>query len=311
MEVPGFTPGTEEAADDPQLRSLRAVWLSMPDEEPPQRGLAELMAAARVKAEEMAKPSLWQRIVALLRRPPVMALATVLVLIGGAVFIGQRRDKMQAEAPVATEHARDTYAGSAAVAPTTPVASGEGAVGGVPVAEPTPSPVTSVDAEQQKPESAKAERPRRPARRPTPSAKEMSRFEATTVEKPRVNDEKSAKGKHEEKLELELTQPTRGIAGGGGGARGDDRDKPVVVDSLASESPAESEPSTAPKAATQAPPPEQPTSRSAQYLAQARSAAARGDCAAVRVLMKRVAAEDAAVYRKAVASDAALKKCME
>ena len=42
--------------DDPQLKSLRAVWLSLPDEDPPERGLSELMAAARVKAEAMAKP---------------------------------------------------------------------------------------------------------------------------------------------------------------------------------------------------------------------------------------------------------------
>ena len=34
----------DDGADDPQLSSLRAVWLSMPDEEPPQRGLAELTA---------------------------------------------------------------------------------------------------------------------------------------------------------------------------------------------------------------------------------------------------------------------------
>ena len=88
---------SDEADDDPQLKSLRAVWLSMPDEDPPERGLAELMAAARVKAEKMTQPSLWQRIKALMLRPPMLALATVLVLIGGAVFLGQRRDKLAHE----------------------------------------------------------------------------------------------------------------------------------------------------------------------------------------------------------------------
>ena len=53
----------------------------------------------------------------------------------------------------------------------------------------------------------------------------------------------------------------------------------------------------------------QPT-RAPQYVVQAKAAAARGDCAAARVLMKRVAKDDAALHRKAIASDAALKKCI-
>jgi hypothetical protein len=52
------------------------------------------------------------------------------------------------------------------------------------------------------------------------------------------------------------------------------------------------------------------SSRAPQYLAQARVAASRGDCAAVRTLMKRVAKEDAAAYRKALANDPALNKCV-
>ena len=37
-------------------------WLSLPDEEPPERGLGELMAAARAKAEIMARPPWWKRV---------------------------------------------------------------------------------------------------------------------------------------------------------------------------------------------------------------------------------------------------------
>ena len=37
-------------------------WLSLPDEDPPERGFAELMAAARAKAEMMANPPWWKRL---------------------------------------------------------------------------------------------------------------------------------------------------------------------------------------------------------------------------------------------------------
>ena len=39
----------DEDPDDPQLKSLRAVWLSMrdSDEDPPDSGVSALMAAAR------------------------------------------------------------------------------------------------------------------------------------------------------------------------------------------------------------------------------------------------------------------------
>jgi hypothetical protein len=92
--------------DDAKLRSLRAVWLAMPDEDPPERGLDALMAAARTKATQMAEgsselpqsqPSWWEKFVAGFRRPAVLALATVLVLVAGAVFVGNRG--MKASAP--------------------------------------------------------------------------------------------------------------------------------------------------------------------------------------------------------------------
>src|SRR5580692_8580509 len=71
--------------DDPQLRSMRAAWRSLPDEDPPERGLAELMAAARQQATVMAdaRAPWWK----MLLRPPVLALATVLVLLGGVFAV--------------------------------------------------------------------------------------------------------------------------------------------------------------------------------------------------------------------------------
>src|SRR5215470_8375459 len=52
-----------EADDYPEierLRGLRAAFRAMPDEDPSDRGLAELMAAARAKADEMKPTPWWQ-----------------------------------------------------------------------------------------------------------------------------------------------------------------------------------------------------------------------------------------------------------
>lgn len=100
-----------ERDDDLELRSMRMVWLAMRDEDPPERGLAELLAAAREKAEAMqVRPTLWQRVVAGLRRPPALAFATVLVLVGGAVLLGRRGVEVSPPMQVAAPGA----AGSAA-----------------------------------------------------------------------------------------------------------------------------------------------------------------------------------------------------
>lgn len=97
------------ADEDPKVRAMRAVWMSMREEDPPQRGLAELLAAAREKAAAMEpQPSLWQRMIAGLRRAPVLALATVLVLLGGAVFFTRRSERMQPEMVTAPPPAATT-----------------------------------------------------------------------------------------------------------------------------------------------------------------------------------------------------------
>lgn len=77
----------------------RKPWLSLPDEDPPERGLAELLAAARVKAEVMANPPWWKRLLAVMRRPPVLALATVVVLVGGVIVVGRHHDEAASPAP--------------------------------------------------------------------------------------------------------------------------------------------------------------------------------------------------------------------
>ncbi|MGH9887375.1 MAG: hypothetical protein ACREBE_17735, partial [bacterium] len=82
---------TEDDADadtTAQLRAMRSVWLSMRDEAPPDGGLVDLLSAARAKAETLrARPTLRQRLAAWVRRPPALAFATVVVLVGGAVLV--------------------------------------------------------------------------------------------------------------------------------------------------------------------------------------------------------------------------------
>lgn len=87
----GADAGADLDPDAPGLEAMRAVWLEMRDEAPPERGMAELLAAARRKAAALRPgPTLWQRLLAATRRPAVLALATAVVLIGGAVVVGRR-----------------------------------------------------------------------------------------------------------------------------------------------------------------------------------------------------------------------------
>lgn len=89
-----------EDDDDPQLKSLRQVWLSMRDEDPSSSGLDALMTAARSQVEVVAKPSLWQRIGTALRRPPMLALATVMILLAGVVIFTRHGYELE-KAPTA------------------------------------------------------------------------------------------------------------------------------------------------------------------------------------------------------------------
>ena len=119
----------EEDPDDPQLKALRAVWLAMrdSDEDPPDSGVSALMAAARSQASLMtAKPPWWKRLFEQLRRPPVLALASLLVLIGGAVLITKHDDleKAPTTAPVRQKElpARNLDVGGGVPATLTPEA---------------------------------------------------------------------------------------------------------------------------------------------------------------------------------------------
>jgi hypothetical protein len=309
-ESTGFTPGGEDSDDDPQLSSLRSVWLAMPDEDPPARGMAELMAAARVKAEEMAKPSLWQRVMAALRRPPVLAFATVVVLVGGAALIGQRGDKMEAEPPslrAEQDRALEQSMAPAGSAVSAAAPESTGAAAAAPAEEVAPEPALAPPPAPTKAEKAPVNRRttglKRDEAKPTSEAKKTApKPAAPTRAAPRADDtlnlhEGYDRGGSTDKRAYE----SEAVVGGA-----------TAADSTAPAPPSTTAPSTedsAPKT-TSSPAGSSRATRTAQYLAQAKSAAARGDCAAARALMKRVANEDAAAHEKALASDASLSKCL-
>ena len=106
--------------EDAHLRALRSVWLSLPDEDPPNAGLAELMAAARARAEVLAQPPRWRRLFVQLRKPPILAFATLLVVVGGAIAIGRHSDTVDQSGPVTAPAAPATPASRAKEAPASP-----------------------------------------------------------------------------------------------------------------------------------------------------------------------------------------------
>lgn len=319
----------DEGDDDPQLGGLRAMWLAMPDEDPPARGLAELMAAARVKAEEMAQPSLWQRIVAMIRRPPMLALATLVVLVAGAVLVGNRKDKL-AEVPPVTEQ---TLAPESAEMMAEPAA----AAG---------------------PEPVQAQAPAMPDTGP-PSAATGSEAPSTlgnAREESRPGDEeRAALRTHGSKGIVAPARKAKAAKSGGedlgdgrGTSTGDLAKEDTPRETKKSEPPPKAyasseklliaEPAAPPEEPRMqvggaSPPPSAETTAApagevyadvvssagktkqqvvgaAQLHAQARTAASRNDCAAAKVIAQRIAKQDPAYYRANVTKDAALGKCI-
>ena len=276
-----------------ELKSLRSVWVSMreSDEDPPDRGLAALMAAAREKASELAEPpraSWWQKILATLRRPPVLALASVTVLLGGALFVMQRSDKLASEsapAPALEEKAQRD------VAPSPPSAGASEVPAAIAQPDPAPPPAEvktppprAVKPPRTRPASPPPEEPAKPspqggglilhdkpdldaelATKPEPATttrttrapvRKTESVDATTTDAFGSNDVKAA------------TQ-----TGDEGGA---DRGKLVT-----------------------------------QLVKQCESAAARGDCAAVRVIAGRIKSEDASAYSQRVMRNSSIARCLD
>jgi hypothetical protein len=306
--------------DDAGVKSMRAVWLSMRDEEPPAAGMSALLAAAREKAEQMTKPSWFERAAAFLKRPPALAFATVMVLIGGAVLVTRNTDK-KTESEVSN------------AAPMTP----------------EPAEVRSRDTAAQQPQMAPADEMTPPTVNPHAgmgSGAVATPIEAPPPEKPAVKKpkeklahkdlEKEAPPKLDALEDKKPDKPTKTVKGPKvefGGVR-----EGGVVDSrgdgagttLGTDSPT---PSMDPTTPPPPPPPKPPTAKQEsvdeeldtvtvtgskkpttppveQLARQAESAATRGDCAAVKVIVARIKKQDESYYKTRVATNAAIKKCL-
>ena len=309
--------------DDPQLRSLRAVWLSLPEEEPPERGLAELMAAARAKAEIMARPAWWRRVLDVLRRPPVLALATVIVLIGGAVLVGKEKDAIEVESRPAA------VTGSAPAAPSTGSGSATNDRVGAP-AEPEPPVDTTVARPKTETQAPAADVPAPPKPSPTPKPKRAPKELKVIVTSP---PRKAPAPAHTATKRESLEQGVGGMDFEGSPAPVGASSAPAPV--LAPE-PAPTKAADPGATRTAKPPPAPPPPQEApaygrksdsagggapaqndeaapsvsRLIAQCRAAASRGDCATVKTLAAQIASQDQAAYRAQIAGDSAIRRCL-
>lgn len=315
--------------DDPEierLRHLRAAFRAMPDEDPPERGLADLMAAARAQAEEMtpvpqrmgpgdrvlAVPW-WKRLAAMLRRPPVLALASVMVLLGGALLIGRRGDEDVARPTVsATESKPAAATGGAA-----PAGSGSAAIkgeaneeldrqrfddgkdtGGAPQAQTKPEPP--------KPEPVKpnfgGDRPTpKPADEAPPRVSHHTRSPLPATPPPAPPPASADQVK-----EPKDPAPPKADVDKSAGAK---PSQTVQKDELVIQG--ESAPTTAAPGAVDGR--HEGAGRKAtpeQLLQQCRVAANRGDCVATKAIAARIEKDDASFYRERVAKDAAVARCL-
>lgn len=247
-------------------------WLSLPDEDPPERGFAELMAAARAKAEIMANPPWWKRLGELLRRPPVLALATVVVLIGGVIIV--HRDRAEMSAPAAS--------------PPTATESVPAEPGGFGVAQPPPPPVEQRSDRAERLDTSPIAGKREKAAAVNAQPK-LARPDTGQVETGSVEVDLVSKGQAEEAPVVggvvnDPVSQTRTIDDGVKQAddaahvrRGETTKKPTL--------PADS-------------------------LARCRAAAANKDCAGARACAKQIESESPEFYKANVANDARLKSCL-
>lgn len=307
------------------LGSFRAMFREMPDEEPPQRGLAELMAAARVKAEEMATPSLWERFLQTMRRPQVMALATIMILIGGAVFISQRKSEMDAS-PTASQSYQAEPVGEA-IATGASAGSGMAAAeaekkeesAGVVAADQGAAADSKTDDKRDRAETDLAKGARGDAdgkaneksTRSIAPSEPVGRIETRAPSKvskskaPSKPTASSGKMRSEDLFEGGLDdeatrRPGTGASGGGAGTTSG----PKAGGAAPVQAP-EAEPATTTSTD------KQPALTVQQMHTNARKLATAGECAQVRTVAKQIAAKDAKYYRNNIATDSLLATCLK
>jgi hypothetical protein len=271
----------DDAQDDTnaQLRAMRAVWLSMRAEDPPDGGLVDLLAAARAKAATMrVRPTLRQRVVAVLRRPPALAFATVVVLVGGAVLFIGRGSGMRSELAAGSSGAFKSHA--------QPLDDKSA------IAQPSSAPAPSAA-----PRGSDRSEP------PVRVERAVGAVTVTSKDAPSAGDA------------VRPAEPiTRGVSAGAGrapgahehhgaGARDPDGAEPPVDPSEESVVVAEGRADAAKAAATGK------QALLEELHKQCESAARRGDCATVRQMVGRIAKTDRD-YRARVVKEAAVAKCL-
>jgi len=326
--------GDGDDFDDASMKSMRSVWLSMRDEEPPVGGMAELLAAARAKAETMKPPSWWQRALVAMRRPPALAFATVLVLVGGAVLVGQRTKDQAVDAttapavqPATTEMPAapvaapdETQQPATLAAPPAERASGAAGLEAAPEAAPVPAtPNTNTNADVDA-----VAKDRRGGRRRITEERHGEPSAGPTVGRTSGDPGAGTAAGPSSGATADASRTPAGAAR----PRPTVRTTPAVPERSKLEAPTkeaatpplgEPEPIDEPADAPAADSTEsivisdggKPRTPPLDQLAhQAASAAARGDCPAVRVIAARIKRQDATFYKTRIAGNAAIAKCL-
>jgi hypothetical protein len=312
----------ELAGEDAKLRAMRSVWLSMREEEPSSGGLAELMAAARGKAAEMApQPTWWQRAVAGLRRPPALAFATTLVLLGGAVVVSRHVARKGGE--LASDAAPAAARPAQAPAPQGAPAAGQAQLGpasarpGVQELDDSPVPEVAArkDAIAQGPVAAP---PRRPAAKPLATTQQVDRRPSDQRSEDRVGGTVASQTLSDEASGVPSTRaaatgdPGAASAGSAPSERAPLEPAPVqrapsdVPSSAAAAADAEKRERPAHLAKPQ---PGHVGSAPLALYRQCEAAAARGDCAEARRLVDQISTTDRG-YRARIGKASRIGKCL-
>jgi hypothetical protein len=283
---------------------MRAVWLEMRDEEPPGGGLAELLAAARVKAEAMQpRPSRWQRLVAMLRRPPVLALATAMVLLAGAAIFGRRAVGPMSRADEGAAPHADVGAGSAVQAQLTEKEARTGEAASRITVRQDVSQDEAKEARTAAHTDATSQRTSPGAPAPTAPSTRTSPKAPARHEAPRVARSPA----------METMSPAMETSAGARPDRDDaakDEASPRAREAAPAMDTAAPAGAPAPSAALPARPSGPSSTELSRLHQQCETAARRGDCPAVRQLVERITRADRG-YRGRIAKDSAVAKCLE
>jgi len=265
----------------------------------------------------------WWRV---LFRPPVLALASVMVLAGGAVLIGRHGDSMKAESPTApagntiatgdlsldkgaTANGSNTTKALEATTdkpakeaderqkdsetpPTETFGAGESGHGATALKPPVRAATGSASNGAPPPRRTEHATTRTPVPDTTPVA-------PTTQTRPPVQPPPPPP-------KIDPTSTTTGGSPGGGADATDDRDGKDKTEAKKDDAaPAAPEPVSEQRRGAG---PRQPSID--QLVRQCQAAATRGDCAAVKSIAARIAKDDAEAYRSRVVKDAAIARCL-